>query len=61
MWVVIILVCAVFGLVSQPVNKYIKKKVSSKWLAFVITFFVYWVILMGLYGIAALLGYDIFK
>ncbi len=61
MWIVIIIVCIIFGFVSQPVDRLIKKNVSSKWLSVVLRLIVYWIILMGLYGIAALLGFNIWE
>lgn len=61
MWIVILVVCVIFGFISQPVGKTIKKKVSSKWLAIILELVVYWVILMALYGIASLLGFNIWK
>lgn len=61
MWIVILVVCIIFGFISQPVGKTIKKRVSSKWLAIILELVVYWVILMALYGIAALLGFNIWK
>lgn len=57
-WIVIIIVCAIFGFVSQPVDRFIKKRVSSKWQAIILQIVVYWIIFMALYGIAALLGFE---
>ncbi len=59
MWLVIFIVCIIFGFISQPVGKIIKKKVTSKWLAIILQFIIYWVILMALYGIADLMGFNI--
>lgn len=60
MWLVVILiVCVIFGFISQPVDRTIKRKVSSKWLAIILRFVVYWIIFMALYSIAALLGFSI--
>ena len=61
MWLAILIVCIVFGFISQPVDKIVKKRVSSKWLSVVVRLFVYWIILIGLYGIAALLGFNIWE
>jgi predicted Na+-dependent transporter len=61
MWLVIIIVCIVFGFVCQPVDRMIKKNVSSKWLAIILQFVANLVILMALYGIAALFGFNIWK
>lgn len=61
MWIVILVVCIVFGFISQPVDTAIKKKVSSKWLAIILDLAAYWIILMALYGVAALLGFNIWK
>lgn len=56
---VILVVCLIFGFVSQPVDRVIKKKVSSKWLAIIVRLVAYWVIFVALYGIAALLEFSI--
>lgn len=56
-WLVIVIVCIVFVFVSQPVDRMIKKNVSSKWLAVMLQFVAYFIIFMVLYGIAALLGF----
>lgn len=60
-WLVIIIVCIIFGFISQPVSKIIKKNISSKWLATCIQFVAYCIILFALYGIAALIGFNIFE
>ena len=57
----ILIVCIIFGFISQPVDSIVKKRVSSKWLSVILRLFVYWIILMVLYGIAALLGFNIWK
>lgn len=59
MWLVIIIVCIIFGFISQPVDRFVKKRVSSKWLSVIVRLFAYWIILMALYGIAALLDSNI--
>jgi len=60
MELVIIIVCAIFAFVFQPfVDRIIKKKIHSKWLAITLRIVIYWVIFMALYGIAALLGFNI--
>ena len=61
MWLAILIVCIVFGFISQPVDKIVKKRVPSKWLSVIVRLFVYWIILMGLYGIATLLGFNIWE
>ncbi len=65
MWIVILIVCAIsgfiFGFISEPVGRVIKKKVSSKWLTIILELVVYWLILMALYGVAVLLGFNIWK
>lgn len=57
MWLTILVVCLIFVIISEPVGKFIKKNVSSKWLAIALQFIIYWGILMALYGIADLLGF----
>ena len=61
MWLAILIVYIIFGFISQPVDRIVKKRVSSKWLSVILRLFVYWIILMVLYGIAALLGFNIWK
>ncbi len=58
MWVIIV-VCVICGFVCRPVDRLINKKVSSKWLSVLAEFVVYFIILMGLYGIADLLGFNL--
>ncbi len=58
MWLLIIIVCIIFGFACQPVDRLIKKKVSTRWLAVIVQLIAYWVILMALYGLAALLGFE---
>lgn len=60
-WVVIIIICVIFVFVSQPVDRVINKKVSSKLLATILLLVVDVLIFMALYGFAVLLGYDIYK
>lgn len=57
MWLKILIVCVIFGFLSNPVDRFILKKVSSKWLSLILRIFVYWAIFTALYGIAALLGF----
>lgn len=61
MWIVIIIVCAIFGFLIQPIDRYIKKRVSSLWLRYVLELIVYFALLMALYGLAALFGFNIWK
>ena len=61
MWLAILIVCIVFGFISLPVDRFVKKRVSSKWLSVILRLFLYWIILMALYGIAALLGFNIWN
>lgn len=56
----IIIICAIFAFVFQPlVDRIIKEKISRKWVAITLRLFFYWIIFMFLYGIAALLGFKI--
>lgn len=59
--VTIVVVCIIFVFVSQPVDRFLKKKVLSKWLLVIARLLSYWVIFMILYGIAALLGFKIWE
>ena len=61
MWIVIIIVCVIFGFISQPVDRIVKNRVPSKWLAIILQFIINWIILMVLYGIAALIGFSIWE
>ena len=61
MWIVIIIVCVIFGFISQPVGRIVKNRVPSKWLAIILQFVINWIILMILYGIAALIGFSIWE
>lgn len=61
MWLVIIIVCVIFGFISQPIDRIVKNKVPSKWLAISVQFVIYWIIFMVLYGIAALIGFNIWE
>ena len=60
-WLVIIIVCVIFGFISKPVDRIIKKNVSSKWLTVILQLVVYFIIFIILYGIAALFGFDIWE
>lgn len=56
---VIFIVCAIFAFIFKPfVDRIIRKKVSTKWQAIALTLFIYWIIFLALYGIAALLGFS---
>ena len=59
-WVVIIIVSIVFTIIMEPITKALKRKISRKWLAFLLDFVIGWCIIMILYGIAALFGYSIY-
>ena len=61
MWIVILIVCVIFGLICQPVGRIIKNRVHSKWLSITMQFVVNFIILMVLYGIAALIGFSIWE
>lgn len=59
-WVIIIIVAIVFTTIMEPITKALKRKISRKWLAFLLDFVIGWCIIMILYGIAALFGYSIY-
>ena len=61
MWLAILIVCIIFGFISQPVDSIDIKRVPSKYLSIILRLFVYRIILIALYGIAALLGFNIWK
>ena len=59
MWLAILIDCIIIGFICQPVDRFVKKRVSSKWLSVILRIFVYWIILMVLSIIVALLGFNI--
>ena len=61
MWIVILIVCVIFGFICQPVDRIIKNRVSTKWLSITLQFVANFIILMVLYGIAALIGFSIWE
>ncbi len=58
-WIIIVIVCTIFSIIMTPISRAINKKVSNRFMVFLIEFVIGVAILMGLYGIAALCGYDI--
>ena len=56
MWIVIIIVCIIFGFLSKPLDRIVINRVSSKWLAIVLQFAIYLIIFMLVYGVAILIG-----
>ena len=60
MEIVIFVVCLVFCVISIPFNKMIKRRVPSKWQT-ITQLFVYWILFMLLYWIAALLGFPVWN
>ncbi|MCM1483630.1 MAG: hypothetical protein NC043_04780 [Muribaculaceae bacterium] len=58
-WIVIIIVCLIYCIGMEPITKAVKKRVKNKYVAFLIDFAIGFCILMALYGVSALLGYDI--
>ncbi len=58
-WLTIIVVCLIFSLVSEPVKKFIFKRINNRHFAYFMTFMAYLIIFMSLYEIAALMGFDI--
>ena len=61
MWIVILVVCIIFGFICQPVDRLVKNRVHSKWASITLQFAINLVILMALYGIAALIGFSIWE
>ena len=59
MWLAILIDCIIIGFICQPVDRLVKKRVSSKWLSVILRILVYWIILMVLNIIVALLGFNI--
>jgi hypothetical protein len=60
-WIIIIIACLIVGFIVKPVDRLIEKKVSSKWLAYLLQILAYFIIFLALYGIAILLGFNIWK
>ena len=61
MWVVILIVCVIFGFICQPLDRMVKNRVHSKWLSVTLQFVINFIILIALYGIAALIGFSIWE
>lgn len=57
--VIILIVCVIYCIIMNPVNRALKKRVNSKGLLFLYQFLIGFAILMILYFIADLLGYGI--
>ena len=57
MWGVIIIVCIIFGIISQPIDRIIKNRIPSKGLSISLEFVIYFIIFMAIYGIALLFGF----
>jgi predicted PurR-regulated permease PerM len=60
-WIIIIIVCLIVGFLVRPVDRLIEKKVSSKWLAYLLQIIAYFLIFLVLYGIVILIGFNIWK
>lgn len=60
-WIIIIVVCAIYCIIMNPIAKVIKRKVSNKSFVMLLNFVIGFIILMILYGIAHILGYSIFE
>ena len=58
-WIIILIVCAIYGLIQSPIEKAVKKRITDKRLRFLINFMIGVTILFALYTIADLLGYGI--
>ena len=59
MWGIIIIVCIIFGIISQPIDRIIKNRVSSKGLSISLELVIYFIIFMAIYGIALLFGFNL--
>lgn len=59
MWIVIIIVCIAFVLIMEPIERVIRKRFVNKWVQYILNFIIAFGILTALYGIAALLGYNV--
>lgn len=59
MWGVIIIVCIIFGITSQSIDRIVKNRVPSKGLAISLEFVIYFIIFMAIYGIALILGFNL--
>jgi hypothetical protein len=60
-WIIVIIVCLIVGFLVRPVDRLIEKKVSSKWLAYLLQIIAYFIIFLVLYGIFILFGFNIWK
>lgn len=61
MWIEILIVCIIFGFICQPVDRLVTQRVHSKWISITLQFVINLIILMVLYGIAALIGFSIWE
>lgn len=60
-WLIICIVCVIYGFLMTPVEKWIKKRIANKYLSYLVTFLTACVLLFVMYGICGLLGFDIFN
>lgn len=58
-WIVIIVVCLIYGIIMDPIQKAINKRVGKKWLAYIIVFGIAIAVLTVLYTLADILGFAI--
>ncbi len=57
-WIIMVILCTISSIISAPISRAINKKVSNRFMIFLIEFVIGVAILMSLYGIVALCGYD---
>lgn len=58
-WLYISVIVVVFSLIMVPIEKWVYRRISKRWLAYATTFAIAIVILYGLHTISALCGYSI--
>lgn len=54
MWIVTLIIVLIFVFIMQPIQKWVYAKISKKWLAYIVTFLIGAVILLGMHRIADL-------
>lgn len=60
-WIVFCVVGVAYSFIMVPIERAIYKKISRRWIAYIATVIVAIMLLLGLYGLAALCGFSIWK
>ncbi len=60
-YLIIIIVCLVYVHLMNPIEKAVNKRISKRWVAYIVNFIIAVIILIILYWLAALMGFDAFE